>query len=52
MGDADRDEIKKIVGKKYPHAAIHTGSKAARRFALEFAKAHKATFECDQLLAG
>jgi hypothetical protein len=39
MPDAYRKEIKEIVAKKYAHAAIHNGSKSARRFALEFAKA-------------
>jgi hypothetical protein len=39
MSEADRDEIKKTIAKKYPHAAVHNGSKSARRFALEFAKA-------------
>jgi len=39
MSDADREEIRAIVGKKYPHAVIQAGTKSARRFALEFARA-------------
>jgi hypothetical protein len=38
IGDADQDEIRRIAAKKYPHAAVHIVRKAARRFALEFAK--------------
>jgi hypothetical protein len=38
MSDADREQTKAIVGKKYPHAVIHAGRKSERRFAVEFAR--------------
>jgi len=39
MSDADREEIRTVVAKKYPHAVMQAGAKSARRFALQFAPA-------------
>ena len=38
MTDANRKEIKDIIARRYPHAAIQNSSKSAQRFELEFAK--------------
>jgi len=39
MSNADQEQIRAMVGEKYPHAVIRAGTKSTRRFALVFAGA-------------
>ena len=39
IGDAERNAIKEIAAKKYPHAAVYNGTKSTTRFAVDFTKA-------------